>query len=125
MFDANIMFYAYDNAEGDDFGVGYLGNKQWWTDIVNRWGKQDGKRHDFKLDDFHDIPADSLRSCQLAEVVRDEQTFLVTWFIGQARNSVRMNHKGEFSWENNPTKNPSVPRWINRLKRAIKEHNLQ
>jgi hypothetical protein len=125
VFDTNILYYAYDNTDGDDFGVGYLDNKQTWVERVNTWGRQDGARHDFKLDDFHELDYGNLRGCKLAEVVPDEQTFLVTWLVDKNENSIRIDHKGDFIWENNPSKSSSIPKWVHRLKRTIKEHKNQ
>jgi len=119
------MYFAYDNLEGDEFGVGYLSTKTDWVDRTNSWGRQDGNRHDFTEKSWDSIYPTNLRGCVLAKVESDNSAFLVTWKADNKENTVRISNKGEFSWENNSAKSSSIPRWMNRLKKAIKEKNLE
>lgn len=125
MFETNILYYAYDNEDGDDFGVGYLDNKEAWVSRVNSWGRQDGARHDFTAESWDKVHQTNLRGCELAKVTPDNDGYLVTWADGDSENSMRINKKSEVSWVTNPKKVASVPRWVTRLKSAIREHKNQ
>jgi len=124
MFDANILYYAYDNLDGDDFGVGYLSNKEAWIERVNSWGRNNGTRSDFTIDDFEELDATDLQGVLLAEVEPIDSDHLVTWVVGEDEFSVQIDKKGDIIWKNNSTKTTSVPRWLSRLKRTLKEYKV-
>lgn len=122
MFDAHIRYYAYDNLEGDEFGVGYLGNKEWWIDIINRWNKNEGDKNVFTIEDWDELDVThDFRGIQIAEVVPDGDDLIVTYSKNDVDDSVRINKKHEVSWEENNTGSTIIPRWISRLKTTIRE----
>lgn len=124
MFDAHIQYYAYNNLEGDDFGVGYLGNKEDWVRRVNAWGRNEGSKQNWTAEEWEDIDTEAFMGVQLAEVEPDQADLLVTWCEKSQDNVVRITKKHEVIWEENATKSPLVPRWVNRLQKMIKEKNL-
>lgn len=122
MFDGHIQYYAYNNLEGDDFGVGYLGNKEFWVGMVNRWAKEDGKQIKYTNEMFDEIRTEDFRGCLLAEVEYDNLgTYNVVWFDDDNENAIQINGKWEILWTNNPQSISSIPRWATRLKNILKE----
>lgn len=122
MFDANIQLYAYNNTEGDDFGVGYLGNKEFWVGLVNRWNKEDGKKARYTAETFDSIDADDFRGCVLAEVEPDHEGYVVTWYSGDTEYIIDIKGS-EFVWEQNDSGSVSVPQWVRRLKNQLREQD--
>lgn len=125
MFDSHIRFFAYDNVEGDDFGVGYLGNKEWWVSIINRWNLNDGNELQYTPEEWEDLSIDDFRGLKIAEVVPDGDGYLVTWTDGTNDNVIEIDKNSKYNWVENNTQSTSVPRWVSRLKNMIKEANLQ
>lgn len=125
MFDAHILYYSYNNAEGDDFCIGLFGNKQFWVDIMNRWNRNDGIKNKYTLEDWDDLDVKTdLRGCQLAEIEPDDKDILVRWVERGQENVMRITPKNVITWENNPQNKTSVPRWISRLKSVMRENGL-
>lgn len=121
MFEAHIKYYAYNNIEGDDFGVGRLGNKEFWVRQMNAWNESDGRKDRFLVENWDEFDVDQdMRGCQLAEVAPDDGDNLVTWSDKNKDNTVRISKKGEITWEENQSKLVTVPRWVNRLKTTLR-----
>ena len=126
MFDAHILYYAYNNIDGDDFGVGYLNNKEQWVDRVNSWNENDGNKTRYTIEDWDDLDCQlDFRGIELAEVEPNGDNYLVTWFDKDNENCLEIDPKGEIVWQNNSTKSLSIPRWVKRLKNTMKEHKKQ
>jgi hypothetical protein len=124
-FDNHILYYSYGNVQGDDFCIGLFGNKEFWSDIVNRWNRNDGIKTKFTAEDFEDFTCeDELRGCQLAELEPEDKDYLVRWFEKDEENVMRISPKTGITWEENPQEKTSVPRWITRLKTAMKENDI-
>jgi hypothetical protein len=124
MFDANIQYYCYKNEADDDFGVGYLGNKEFWTDLINIWQRNDGNKHRYIVEEFEELsPIADMRGCLLAEIVPDGKDFVVSWVDEDNEFSLKIKHGNETVWENNPKENVSIPRWINRLKNQLRNQS--
>ena len=69
MFDAHILYYAYNNIDGDDFGVGYLNNKEQWVDRINSWNENDGNETRYTVEDWDELDCQlDFRGIELAEV---------------------------------------------------------
>jgi hypothetical protein len=117
MFDTHIQYFCYNNTEGDEFGVGHLGNKEFWLHLINSWNRNDGRKERVHLDDWDELDYSyDLRGCVLAEVVPDDQEYTVFWLDDQENeNMVRITHDNKLVWENEPDKSSSIPRWVNRL----------
>lgn len=126
VFEAHILYYAYDNVDGDDFGVGYIGNLEDWVERVNRWGRQDGTRHDFTVESWDEVTTDNLRGCLLAEAEPDGEDYIVS--INEAVYRIKSDNTVENTpqlFDTKTGKPVPVPRWVTRLKNAIKEHKNQ
>lgn len=123
-FDAHIRYYAYNNVDGDEFGVGMIGSKADWVERVNRWAQEDGKQGDFTVEDFEDLELSDLRGIQLSEIEPIDKDFLATWVVGDDEFSVRITQKSEFLWQQNPKKLASVPRWLKRLKTTLSSNKI-
>lgn len=125
MFDAHIQYYSYGNIEGDDYMIGLFGNKEFWIDLINRWKLQDGNKDKYTLEDWDELEcATDFRGIQLAAIEPDGKDILVHWADGDDENTMRISDKNVITWENNPQNKTSTPRWITRLKNAMRENNL-
>lgn len=124
-FDANILYYAYHNEDGDDFGVGYLSNKKQWIERVNSWQENDGFETRFAVEDFEELEHDDLRGISLAVVEPMGKEYLITWVVGDDENCLRISEDWDISWHNNAQKLKSIPQWSKRLKNLLKEHKTQ
>ena len=121
MFEAHIMYYSYNNTQGDEFAVGYLNNKEDWIERINRWQSNDGFTTRFTAEQFEELEIDDLRGCELAEVEPNENGgHIVRWSDGKADYSLNLDKKGEVSFIGEDEKPTSVPRWIKRLAKALK-----
>jgi hypothetical protein len=131
MSDTNIQYYCYNNKQGDDFGVGYIGNKEFWVGIINRWNKNERSFPGFKgkitSGNWEELKCNTdFRGCELAKIVPSEEgsvKYKIYWNDGRAENSAVVAKDGTVSWENNPQNNPSVPRWISNLKKQLRSNN--
>jgi len=122
MFDAHIQYYSYNNLQGDDFGVGYLGNKEFWVHLMNGWNRNDDRKDRYHVADWDEFDCElDLRGCILAEVEPEDQEYLVTWLDNLGEYAVRIKQDGKLVWENEPEKVSSIPRWVNRLKNQLRE----
>lgn len=134
MFDAHILYYAYNNTEGDEFGVGYLGNKEFWVHLINGWNRNDNNKHRVKVEDWDELePLSDLRGCELAEVEPDDDGYLITWIANpqspapnMVEEQIRVNSDWSMEWVHGlksveTGKAPSIPRWANRLKNQLRE----
>lgn len=124
-FDANYKYYAYDNYEGDDFGVGYLSTKAEWIDRINTWQANDGFDHRFTVEDFEELELDDLRGILLADVEPIDKDYLVTWAVYDDEFSILITAKNEFIWQQNPKKSDAIPQWLKRLKNTVREQKKQ
>lgn len=123
MFDAHIQYYAYNNKESDDFGVGYIGNKEEWIGRINRWNKNDKLATRVTAEDWDDLDCSTdLRGIQLAEVEPVDDSYKVSWDDGDNENSMIIDKNGAISWDNNPQNISSVPRWVTRLKNQLRDN---
>ncbi len=125
MFDAHILYYSYDNIEGDEYCIGLFGNKQFWINLINRWEISDGKKIKHTIEEWDELDTrKEFRGCQLAELEPDGKDYLVRWVEQDKENEMRISPKTGITWENNPQNKTSVPRWITRLKTAMKENSI-
>lgn len=122
MFDAHIQYYAYDNTEEDDFGVGYLGNKEFWVHLINSWSRNANITKRWKVEQWDDIDQDFFSGCILAEIEPDGKDYIVTW-VDKTKDYVVRISGNSLTWEPSSTKLASIPRWINRLKNQLKEQS--
>jgi hypothetical protein len=121
MFDSNILYYSYNNVEGDDFAVGYLGNKEYWVHLMNSWNRNDGRKDRYHPEDFDEFDTIfDLRGCVLAEIVPDHEDYVIFWANDTEEYEIRMDKDGKFSWESGDTL-PAVPRWVSSLKNRLKD----
>lgn len=121
MFDAHILYYAYDNVQGDDFGVGYLGNKEFWVHVMNGWQRNDGIKHRYTIEEWDDLDCEyDFRGCILAEIVPDDGNYIVSWSDGSHDFSVIIDSKWNISWEDSINGGKRIPAWVNKLKSQIK-----
>lgn len=116
----NTQYYAYDNIEGDDFGVGYAGNKEDWIRRINQWNRNEKVNQVRTVDEWEELTIKDFRGMQIAEVVSENGDRIVTWAKDNKESSVKINKKDEVSWLENNTRSTSVPRWMNRLKKTVK-----
>jgi len=121
MFVSHIQYYAYDNTEGDEFGVGYLGSKEYWIQLINHWNRNDGIKTRYTAEQWEDVLPDHYRGCVLAEVEPSSEDYLVTWTNKGKDYVVRIGSNNKLTWDSNETKLPSIPRWINRLKNQLRD----
>jgi hypothetical protein len=111
--------------EGDDFCIGLFGNKEFWVDIMNRWNRNDGIKEKYTVEDWDELDVKKdLRGCELAELEPDGKDTLVRWIEKDEENVMRISPKTGITWEENPQEKTSVPRWITRLKTAMKENSI-
>lgn len=122
MFDAHILFYAYNNLEDDDFGVGYLGNKQEWVERINRWNRNDNIDTEYTIEEWDELDCESdFRGCQLAEIEPDENGGYIVTYVDKNDEIVLHFDKSWKIVEDSLTqKVPSVPKWTARLKNTMK-----
>tara|TARA_B100001250_G_C19462466_1_gene640838 strand:+ start:88 stop:477 length:390 start_codon:yes stop_codon:yes gene_type:complete len=122
MFEAHIQYYAYNNIDDDDFGVGYLGNKQDWVERINRWNWNDGFDERFTVEDWDDLDCQhDFRGCELAEIEPDSDAMLVTWQKSNHSFVIKIEKNGDMKWLENPRSLTTFPRWINRMKTMLRE----
>lgn len=119
-FDAHIRYYAYNNTDGDEFGVGMLGSKEDWVGRINRWAQEDGNEGEFNVQDWEELDfQNDFRGVLLAEVEPIDKDYLVTWVAYEDEFAVRITQKGDFIWEQNPKKLTTIPRWLKRCKTTL------
>lgn len=122
MFDAHILFYCYDNEQGDEFAVGTIGNKEDWCYRMNTWNRNDGVNHKYTVEEWDELEINSdLRGSVLAEVIPEDNEYVVNWVGEDNENSVRIKADKTIVWETNNTGKDSIPRWVNSLKKRLKE----
>ncbi len=122
MFDAHIQYYAYNNVDDDDFGVGYLGNKKDWVERINRWNRNDGRDETVVVEEWDDLDCKlDFRGIQLAEIEPNGDGVLVTWATKNRSYTISVAKNGDVAWVQNPNNAPSVPRWVNRMKTMLRE----
>lgn len=121
MFDAHIQYFCYNNLEGDDFEVGHLGNKESWVHLMNTWNRNDNIKTRYTVEEWDELTSDDLRGCVLAEVVPDDQDFVVTWYDELTESSAIIKRDGKIIRENSDLQTTSVPHWLSRLKKQLLE----
>lgn len=127
MFDAHLLYFAYNNIEGDEFGVGMIGNKEDWVRRINRWAVEDGNVGAFTVEDWDDLDfQNDFRGVELAEVEPVDVGWLVTWLNDRGdENVVEITHKFAISWKINPNKSDSIPQWLKRLKNTLRDGKIE
>lgn len=121
MFDAHLQYFAYNNLDGDDFGVGYIGNKEDWIRRVNSWQANDGFDTRFTQEDFDDLDVYDLRGILLAEVEPVDTGWFVTWATEKGDNVAEISKDYQISWKINNLKSDTIPHWLKRLKNTLRE----
>lgn len=131
MFDAHIQYYAYNNTKHDDFGVGYIGNKEFWVGIINRWNRNDNlATKKVTLEDWDELDCETdFRGCQLAEITPDEDGYTVYVVYGEGAEATdetyRISKDYKIIFDENLKdangKSPSVPRWVSKLKNQLRD----
>ncbi len=122
---SNILYYSYGNVEGDDYCIGLFGDKQSWINRINGWKVQDGLKVKHTVEEWGELDLNTdFRGCQLAELGPDDKDYLVRWVEKDEENVMRISLKTGITWEENPQQKTSVPKWVSRLKSAMKDNDI-
>ena len=120
------QYYAYNNIDDDDFGVGWIGTKKDWVERVNRFNRNDGMSSSATVKGWDELDCKKdFRGIELAVVEPDGLgSYIVRWSDKKGDKTAIIDNSWKIAWASNKDQTATVPRWINRLKNTLKENNL-
>lgn len=114
-FYSNILYYSYDNEQGDSFGTDRLYDRAGWIEQLNDWQEVDEAEHRYNIYEWEELDSFDFRGAMLAEVEANDDGWSVSW--GE-ESSAFINSKGDISFENGIRDLQSI-KWIYNLQKEL------